>query len=125
VCDITGILVKKSPHELELNKICVMLLNKLSLLMIIKRKAISMVEGIFYAKAAACFGAAIAIGFGVLGPALGQGAIGMKACENIGKYPESANKIRQVMFASMGIIETLAIYVLLIAGGLIYIASKF
>lgn len=68
----------------------------------------------------ASIGAAIAIGLGVLGPALGQGAIGMKACENIGKYPESANKIRQVMFVSMGIIETLAIYVLLIAGGLVY-----
>ncbi len=79
-----------------------------------------MVDGIFYAKAAASIGAAIAIGLGVLGPALGQGAIGSKACENIGKYPESANKIRQVMFVSMGIIETLAIYVLLIAGGLVY-----
>ena len=85
-----------------------------------KERQTDMVEGIFYAKAAAAIGAAIAIGLGVLGPALGQGGIGMKACENIGKYPESANKIRQVMFVSMGIIETLAIYVLLIAGGLVY-----
>lgn len=79
-----------------------------------------MVDGIFYAKAAACLGAAIAVGIGFLGPALGQGAIGMKACENIGKYPESANKIRQLMFIGMSIVETLAIYVLLVALGLLY-----
>jgi F-type H+-transporting ATPase subunit c len=89
------------------------------------RKAKSMVDGIFYAKAAACFGAAIAVGFGVLGPALGQGGIGMKACENIGKYPESANKLRTIMLLSMGIIEALALYVLLIAGGLLYLALTF
>jgi F-type H+-transporting ATPase subunit c len=82
-----------------------------------------MVEGIFYAKAAACFGAALAVGLGVLGPALGQGGIGMKACENIGKYPESADKIQQSMLISMSIVETLAIYVLLIAGFLVYIAA--
>lgn len=84
-----------------------------------------MVEGVFYAKAAAAFGAALAVGLGVLGPALGQGAIGMKACENIGKYPESSNKIRTVMFASMGIIEALALYVLLTALGLLYLAYTF
>lgn len=86
----------------------------------VHRKASDMVEGIFYAKAAAAIGAAIAIGLGVLGPALGQGAIGVKACENVGKYPESANKIREIMFVSMGVIEACAIYVVLIAGGLIY-----
>jgi F-type H+-transporting ATPase subunit c len=83
------------------------------------------VDGIFYAKAAACLSAGLAIGLGILGPSLAQGGIGMKACENIGKYPESSNKIRQLMFTSMGIVETLAIYVLLIAGYLLYIATKF
>ena len=38
-------------------------------------------EGIFYVKAAAFFGAALAMGIGSIGPALGQGLIGMKACE--------------------------------------------
>jgi F0F1-type ATP synthase membrane subunit c/vacuolar-type H+-ATPase subunit K len=36
-------------------------------------------EGIFYAKAAAFLGAALAMGIGSIGPALGQGFIGMKA----------------------------------------------
>ena len=45
-----------------------------------------------YAQAAAFLGAAIAMGVGSLGPALGQGMIGQKACEGVGKYPESYTK---------------------------------
>jgi F-type H+-transporting ATPase subunit c len=80
-------------------------------------------NGILIAKAAACMGAAIAMGIGSVGPALGQGMIGMKACENIGKYPESAGQIRTAMFLSMGIVESSAIYSLMIAGALIYLAT--
>ncbi len=71
------------------------------------------------AKAAAFLGAAIAMGVGAIGPALGQGLIGMKACENIGKYPESAGRIRTTMMIAMGLVETSAIYALMIAGALI------
>ena len=79
-------------------------------------------EGMFYAKAAALFGAAIAMGLGSLGPALGQGLIGMKACENIGKYPENADKIRTTMMIGMGLVETSAIYALMISFMLIWAA---
>ncbi len=78
-------------------------------------------EGMFYAKAAAFMGAALAMGIGSIGPALGQGFIGMKACESIGKYPESAGKIRATMMLAMGFTETAAIYALLIAGALVYV----
>jgi F-type H+-transporting ATPase subunit c len=77
------------------------------------------IDGIFYAKAAAFLGAAFAMGVGSIGPALGQGLIGMKACESIGKYPESAGKIRTTMMIAMGLVETSAIYALMIAGALI------
>lgn len=77
--------------------------------------------GIFYAKAAAFFGAAIAMGIGSIGPALGQGAIGMKACENIGKFPESASKIRTTMMIGMAVVESEAIYCMLISGALIWV----
>ena len=80
---------------------------------------------VFYAKAAACLGAALAVGLGVLGPSLGQGMIGSRACENIGKYPESANKIQTVMLVSMGIVETCSLWVLIIAGALVYLAYSF
>jgi len=75
--------------------------------------------GVFYAKAAAFVGAAFAMGFGSLGPALGQGLVGMKAVENIGKYPESSGKIRTTMMIAMGLVETSAIYCLMVAGALI------
>jgi F-type H+-transporting ATPase subunit c len=81
-------------------------------------------DGIFYAKAAAFLGAAITMGLGSLGPAIGQGIIGMKACENIGKYPESANKIRTAMILALAVVESSAIYCLLIAGGLLLFGSR-
>lgn len=76
-------------------------------------------EGIFYVKAAAFLSAAITMGLGTIGPSLGQGLIGMKACENIGKYPESYGKIRTSMIISMSMVETEAIYALIISVGLL------
>lgn len=73
-----------------------------------------------YVKAAAFIGAAFAVGFGNLGPAFGQGLVGMEAVKGIGKYPESAGKIRTTMMIAMGLIEASAIYCLMIAGALIY-----
>jgi len=72
-------------------------------------------DGTFYVKAAAFIGAAIAMGIGTIGPALGQGFIGMKSCENIGKYPENADKIRTTMILALAITETSAIYALIVA----------
>lgn len=82
------------------------------------------IDGIFYAKAAAFIGAAIVMGIGSLGPALGQGLIGMKGCENIGKYPENSNEIRNAMFIGLVMVETSAIYCALTAGGLIWAAFQ-
>ena len=80
-------------------------------------------EGVYLAKAAAFLGAAIAMGVGSIGPALGQGFVGTKACENIGKYPESAGKIRMTMMIAMGIIESSAVYALMVASMLIFFNS--
>lgn len=68
-----------------------------------------------YAQAAAFLGAAIAMGVGSIGPALGQGMIGQKACEGVGKYPESYTKIRMTMIIAMGLVETAAIYAFIVA----------
>lgn len=67
-----------------------------------------------YGTAAVLVGAAIAMSLGTIGPAFAQGFIGTKACENVGKYPESYSKIRMTMIISMGLVETCALYVLLI-----------
>lgn len=77
-------------------------------------------EGIYYAQAAAYIGAAIVMGIGSFGPAFGQGLIGAKACENIGKYPESASTIRTTMSIAMAIVESSALYCLLIAVFLVF-----
>ena len=74
-----------------------------------------MIEGIYYAKAAAFIGAAIAMGIGSIGPALGQGFIGTKACESVGKYPESADKIRAMMLVALSMVETSAIYAFVVS----------
>ncbi|MCK9544055.1 MAG: ATP synthase F0 subunit C [Novosphingobium sp.] len=72
-------------------------------------------NGINYVKIAAYLGAAFVMGIGTIGPALGQGHIGAKAIENIGKYPESAGAIRTSMFFALAAVETSAIYAFLIA----------
>lgn len=68
-----------------------------------------------YIKVAAYIGAALVMGLGSIGPAIGQGLVGSKACENLGKYPESASQIRTVMVISLSMIETSAIYAFIIA----------
>ncbi len=74
-----------------------------------------MVEGVFYAKAAAYIGAAIVMGVGSIGPALGQGLVGTKACESVGKNPENTSKIQATMGAALVFIETSSIYCFIIA----------
>lgn len=68
-----------------------------------------------YVKVAAYIGAALVMGLGSIGPAIGQGLVGSKACENLGKYPESASQIRTIMVISLSMIETSAIYAFIIA----------
>ena len=74
-----------------------------------------MEDVINYVKIATAVAAAFAIGIGTLGPSLGQGMVASKACENIGKYPESAGNIRTAMMLGLAFIETSSIYVLIIA----------
>ena len=81
-------------------------------------------DGIFYAKAAAFLSAAIVMGIGSIGPSLGQGFIGKSACENLGKYPKSAAQIRTTMMIAMGVVESSAIYCLVISILLIAFSFK-
>lgn len=68
-----------------------------------------------YAQAAAFLGAAIVMGVGSIGPAIGQGLIGKAACDAVGKNPESYSRIRTMLIISMSMVETSAIYALIIA----------
>jgi len=66
-------------------------------------------------KIAAYISAGICMGVGALGPALGLGFIGGKACESIGKNPESAGAIMRIMVIALAFVESTAIYALLVA----------
>ena len=68
-----------------------------------------------YAQAAAFLGAAIVMGVGSIGPAIGQGMIGKAACDAVGRNPESGSKMRMMMLIAMAMVETSAIYALIIA----------
>ncbi len=59
--------------------------------------------------------AALAIGIGALGPALGIGKLAAKAMEAIGRNPEAAPKIQTAMILSIAFAEAIAIYALVVA----------
>ena len=79
-----------------------------------------MVE-IDWVKVAAYAAAGLCMGIGTLGPALGLGFIGGKACESIGKNPESAGSIMRIMIIALGFVESTAIYALLVSLVLLFI----
>lgn len=58
---------------------------------------------------------ALAIGLGVLGPALGIGLIGSRAVEALGRNPEAENSIRATMILAIVFAESLAIFALVVA----------
>lgn len=64
--------------------------------------------------------AAIAV-FTGFSTGFGEGMVGSKAVESVGKNPEAIDKIRTMMILGDGISETCAIYGLLIALVLIFL----
>ena len=70
-------------------------------------------EYLYIVKAAACIAAGFCMGIGGIGPALGQGYIGGKACESLGKKPEHVGPIKSTMFQAMLVVETSLIFIFL------------
>ncbi len=59
--------------------------------------------------------AAGAVSFGAIGPALAEGRALAAAMESIARQPESANTLSRTLFVGLAMIETMAIYCLVIA----------
>ncbi len=57
---------------------------------------------------------AIAVGFGMIGPAIGIGILVGKALEAIGRNPEATGKIQTTMFIGVAFAEALAIFAIVI-----------
>ena len=72
-------------------------------------------------KGLALLAAGISMGFGAIGPGIGEGFVGGKACEAIGKRPDEANLITKTMIIGQAISETTGIYALIVALILIFV----
>ena len=66
-------------------------------------------------KFASILGAAFAVAFGALGPALAEGRAVAGAMDAIARQPELANTISRTLFVGLAMIETTAIYCLVIS----------
>tara|TARA_A100001011_G_C14021787_1_gene719776 strand:- start:475 stop:726 length:252 start_codon:yes stop_codon:yes gene_type:complete len=72
-------------------------------------------------RALALLAAGLAMGLGAVGPGIGEGFVGGKACEAIGKRPDEANLITKTMIIGQAISETTGIYALIVALILIFV----
>ena len=75
-------------------------------------------------KAAAVLGAGVAMGFGAIGPGVGEGFAAGKACEGIAKRPEEAGLLTRTMLIGQAVSESTGIYSLVIAFILIFIFGR-
>jgi F-type H+-transporting ATPase subunit c len=66
-------------------------------------------------SAAALLGAGIAMGFGAIGPGIGEGFAAGKACEGIARRPEEYSNLFRTMLIGQAVSESTGIYSLVIA----------
>ena len=79
------------------------------------------IEGVDLVKAAAFIGAGLAMGFGAIGPGVGEGFAAGKACEAIGRRPEEAGLLTRTMLVGQAVSESTGIYSLVIALLLLFV----
>jgi len=65
--------------------------------------------------AASVIGACLCMGIGSIGSALGEGHAAATALQAMAQQPDEASRIRSTMFVALAMIETTALYALLIA----------
>ena len=66
--------------------------------------------------------AGLAIGLGALGPGLGIGLLAAQAMQSLGRNPEAAGAIQQNMILAIAFAEAIAIYALVVAVIIIFVA---
>lgn len=73
--------------------------------------------------AGALIGAGICMGFGAIGPGVGEGFAAGKACEAIGRSPEHAGLLTRTMLIGQAVSESTGIYSLVIALLMLFVVS--
>ena len=81
------------------------------------------IEGPDIIRAAALLASGIAMGFGAIGPGIGEGYAAGRACEGISKRPEEAGLLTRTMLIGQAVSETTGIYSLVIALILIFVVG--
>ncbi|MFP3981969.1 MAG: ATP synthase F0 subunit C [Desulfobacterales bacterium] len=79
------------------------------------------IEGAEIVKAASLLGAGLAMGLGAIGPGIGEGLVGAKACEAIGKNPGEAGLLTRTMLVGQAVSESTGIYSLVVALLLLFV----
>lgn len=79
------------------------------------------IEGADLIQAATYIGAGIAMGLGAIGPGVGQGMVGAKACEAIGRNPGEAALLTRTMLVGQAVSESTGIYSLVVAMLLLFV----
>jgi len=75
-----------------------------------------------WSEVAKLIGAGLAIGVGALGPGIGIGILGMGAMNALGRNPEARGPIMTNMILAIAFAEAVAIYALVVAILLIFVA---
>ena len=74
-------------------------------------------------RAAALLGAGLAMGFGAIGPGIGEGYAAGRACEGVSRRPEEAPLLTRTMLIGQAVSESTGIYSLVIAILLIFVVK--
>ena len=74
-------------------------------------------------KTGALIGAGICMGFGAIGPGIGEGFAAGKACEAIGRAPEEAGLLTRTMLIGQAVSESTGIYSLVVALLMLFLLS--
>ena len=78
--------------------------------------------GLVWIPVASVLGASFAVGFGGLGPALAEGGAVKQTLASMAQQPDEASSLRSTLFVSLAMLESTAIYALLV--GMILIFSN-
>ena len=81
------------------------------------------IAGADLVQAGALIGAGICMGFGAIGPGIGEGFAAGKACEAIGRNPAEAGLLTRTMLIGQAVSESTGIYSLVVALLMLFVLS--
>ena len=83
------------------------------------------IDGKDLVRAGALIGAGICMGFGAIGPGIGEGFAAGKACEAIGRSPdEKAGLLTRTMLIGQAVSESTGIYSLVVALLMLFVVGR-